>query len=267
MAGSAASCAPECGALGERLYFDEDRILATCWREKDRVDDLYQGPRLASRQALAASQAVWAASLGERRGAGAMRLSDELDRWLRSDCDKTLGGLIDMFEERSFAVLFLFLLGPSALPLPTGGVTQVLEVIAMLLALQLIANRDCVWLPRRWRAVEIGGEKQARFLTGLMTMVRRLERVSRPRLTIAFEHRISNVVFGALVIAGSLGAFLAVPFTGLDTLPALGVVLVSLGVLLKDFAVAIAGTVALLAGVVLELVLGRAAVEGLESLL
>jgi hypothetical protein len=196
-----------------------------------------------------------------------MRLSDELDSWLRSDGDKTLGGLIDVFGERSFAVLFLFLLGPSALPLPTGGVTQVLEVIAMLLALQLIANRDCVWLPRRWRAVEIGDNKQARFLTGLMNMVRRLERVSRPRLAIAFDHRISNVVFGALVITGSLGAFLAVPFTGLDTLPALGVVLVSLGVLLKDFAVAVAGTVALLAGIVLELIVGRAALEGLGSLL
>jgi hypothetical protein len=196
-----------------------------------------------------------------------MMLSDELDGWLRSGGDKTLGGLIDLFGERSFAVLFLFLLGPSALPLPTGGVTQVLEVIAILLALQLIANRDCVWLPRRWRAVEIGGDKQARYLTALMSVVRRLERLSRPRLNTVFEHRISNIVFGVLVIAGSLGAFLAVPFTGLDTLPALGVVLVSLGVLLKDFAVAVAGTVVLLAGIALEIVVGRAAAEGLGSLL
>ena len=137
----------------------------------------------------------------------------------------------------------------------------------MLLAVQLIANRDCVWLPRRWRAVEIGGDKQARFLMGLMNIVRRLEQVSRPRLTIAFGHWVSNVVFGVLVMAGSLGSFLAVPFTGLDTLPSLGVVLVSLGVLFKDFAVAVAGTVALIAGIVLEIVVGRTAVEGLGSLL
>ena len=56
-------------------------------------------------------------------------------------------------------MLFLFLLAPSALPLPTGGLTQVLEAIAMLLALQLIANRDCVWLPRRWEAVDLGGRQ------------------------------------------------------------------------------------------------------------
>jgi len=198
---------------------------------------------------------------------GATRLGDELEQWLRSDADKTLGGLIDLFEERSFAVLFLFLLGPSALPLPTGGVTQVLEVVAVLLALQLITNRDQVWLPGRWRAVELGGDRRTRFLTGLMQLVRRLERISRPRLRMAFEHRTSNIVFGALVIAGSLGAFLAVPFTGLDTLPALGVVLVSLAVLLEDFAVAVAGTVVLLAGVALEIIVGWAALEALGQLL
>jgi hypothetical protein len=48
-------------------------------------------------------------------------------------------------------------------------------------------------------------------------------------------------VFGLLVVAGSAGAFFAPPFTGLDTLPALGVGLLSLGVLLEDFAVVATG--------------------------
>jgi hypothetical protein len=41
----------------------------------------------------------------------------------------------------------VLLLGPSALPLPTGGATHVFEIIAMLLALELIAGRDQIWLP------------------------------------------------------------------------------------------------------------------------
>jgi hypothetical protein len=194
------------------------------------------------------------------------RLSDELERWLRSDTDKTLGSLVDVFEERGFAVLFVFLLGVPALPLPTGGVTHVSELIAMLLALQLIANRDCVWLPRRWRAIELAGESHERFIAGLMRTVRRLERVSRPRLTVLFEHRVSNIVFGVLVIGGSLGAFLAVPFTGLDTLPALGVVVLSLGVLLEDFALVVAGTLIGAAGVALEVLLGKALVDTIGGL-
>jgi hypothetical protein len=70
-----------------------------------------------------------------------------------------------------------------------------------------------------------------------------------------------------LVIAGCAGAFLAPPFTGLDTLPALGVVLLSLGVLLEDFAIVIAALVVGVAGVILEIVLGKAAVEGIGHLL
>jgi hypothetical protein len=194
-------------------------------------------------------------------------VSEDLARWLDSDDEKTVGSLISLFGEKSFAILFVFLLGVPALPLPTGGATHVFEIIAMLLALQLIANRKEIWLPARWRRLELAGERQQKFLTGLMKLIRRLERFSRPRLRFVFNHRLSNVGFGVLVLAGSLGAFLAPPFTGLDTLPALGVVLLSLAVLLEDSLVAVIGLVVGAAGVFLELVLGKAVVNGIGSLL
>jgi hypothetical protein len=177
-----------------------------------------------------------------------------------------VASLIDLFEEKSFAILFVVLLGVPALPLPTGGATHVFEIIAVLLAAQLIAGRQAIWLPNRWRNLELAGDRQQRFLAALMRMIRRLERISRPRLRFLFDHRLSNIVFGVLVIGGSLGAFLAPPFTGLDTLPALGVVLLSLAVLLEDFAIVIAAVVVGVAGVVLEIVLGSAAIKGIEHL-
>jgi hypothetical protein len=194
-------------------------------------------------------------------------VSDELERWLTSDGEKTLGSLIQLFEEKSFAILFVVLLGVPALPLPTGGATHVFEIIAMLLALELIAGREEIWLPRRWRELELAGEKQQRFIAALMRMIRWLERFSRPRLRFLFDHRVSNIVFGLLVIGGSVAAFVAPPFTGLDTLPALGVVLLSLGVLLEDFIVVVVALLVGAAGVVLELVLGSAAIGGIEKLL
>jgi hypothetical protein len=193
-------------------------------------------------------------------------VSRELERWLESDGEKTLGSLVELFEEKSFAILFVLLLGVPALPLPTGGATHVFEIIAVLLALQLIAGREHIWLPDRWRRLELAGPRQRRFLAGLMKMIRWLERFSRPRLTFLFDHRLSNIVFGVLVIAGSAGAFLAPPFTGLDTLPALGVVLLSLGVLLEDFLLVVLGVAVGVAGVFLEIVLGQAAVKGIGSL-
>ena len=194
------------------------------------------------------------------------KVSGQLEGWLRTDGDKTLASLADLFKEKSFAILFVLLLGVPALPLPTGGATHVFEIIAVLLALQLIAGRDQIWLPERWRKLELAGPRQQRFINGLMKLTRRLERLSRPRLRFLFDHRLSNIVFGLLVIGGSAGAFLAPPFTGLDTLPALGVVLLSLGVLLEDPVVVVVALVVGVAGVVLEVLLGSAVINGIGSL-
>jgi hypothetical protein len=201
-----------------------------------------------------------------QRAPGQDKLSDELERWLTGDSDKTVGSLIELFGRRSFAVLFVLLLAVPALPLPTGGVTHVFEIIAMLVALQLIAGRDEIWLPQRWRSLRLTGEKRERFTSVLMRAIRRLERGSHRRLGFLFDHRLSNIVFGVLVIGGSLAAFVAPPFSGLDTLPALGVVLLSLGVLLEDVVVVVAALVVGGAGVLLEVVLGRAAIKGIENL-
>jgi hypothetical protein len=195
------------------------------------------------------------------------KVSDDLERWLSSEGEKTLGSLVELFEQKSFAILFVLLLGVPALPLPTGGATHVFEIVAILLALELIAGRTEIWLPQRWRKLELAGDRQQRFINGLMKMIRRLERVSRPRLRFLFNRRLSNIVFGLLVLGGSVGAFLAPPFTGLDTLPALGVVLLSLGMVLEDFFVVVVALVVGVAGVVLEVVLGSAAIHGLGNLL
>ncbi len=194
-------------------------------------------------------------------------VSHELERWLQSEAEKTLGSLVELFEEKSFAIVFVLLLGVPALPLPTGGATHVFEIIAVLLAAQLIAGRTRIWLPQRWHALELAGHRQQGFVAGLMKLIRRLERLSRPRLRFLFDHRLSNIVFGLLVIAGCAGALFAPPFTGLDTLPALGVVLISLGVLLEDIVVVVLGLVVLVAGVALELVVGSAAIKGIGKLI
>lgn len=194
-------------------------------------------------------------------------LSDELERWLAGDGEKTLGSLISTFREKSFAILLVVLLGVPALPLPTGGLTHIFEVIGALICLELIAGLREVWIPARWRGIELAGERQQRFIAGLMKFIRRLERFSRPRLRFLFHRRLSDVAFGAFALVGTVSAFLAPPFSGLDTLPALGVVVLSLAILLEDALVAGAGFVLVVAGITLEVALGAAAVHGVSSLL
>jgi hypothetical protein len=174
--------------------------------------------------------------------------------------------VIETFEQKSFAVLFVLLLGVPALPIPTGGATHVLEAIAMLLALQLLVGREKVWLPRRWRAITLTGPKRARLLERLLRLIRWLERRSHPRGRFVFGGRASNTAFGALVMVGTVAAFVAPPFAWLDTLPALGVVLLSLGVLLEDALIAAAGIAVGAGGIALVVLLSRAVMRGVGEL-
>src|ERR1700751_3709797 len=82
--------------------------------------------------------------------------SDRLETWLQDDSPKTLGALGDVFEEKSFAVTILLLMFVPALPLPTGGITHVFEVITVVVALQMVLGRRTLWLPGKWKQRELG---------------------------------------------------------------------------------------------------------------
>ena len=71
-------------------------------------------------------------------GAVKHSFSKELEKWLKSPGKKTLSNLEKIFGEKSFAIAFLILMSPAALPLPTGGITHVFEIIVMLLALSAL---------------------------------------------------------------------------------------------------------------------------------
>jgi len=81
-----------------------------------------------------------------------------------------------------------------------------------------------------------------------------------------FRYRLSGIVFGVAVFALTLTAFLAPPFSGLDTLPAIGVVTLALGVLLTDVALAAAGILVGALGVVAVVGLGNIVVNALGQL-
>jgi hypothetical protein len=193
-------------------------------------------------------------------------ISDQIEDWNGSDEPKTLGSLIDVFEEKAFAVVFVLLLGVPALPLPTGGATHVFELIAMLLSLQLIVGRDRPWLPARWKRIKLEGPNQQKFVRALLKTIRFLERFSKPRATWLFNHWLSNAVFGLLVLLLAIAAFVAPPFSGLDTLPSLGAVLISVSVLLEDIVLFWIGVIVGAGGVLLEFILGKAAFKGVKSL-
>jgi hypothetical protein len=154
----------------------------------------------------------------------------------------------------------------SALPIPTGGATHVFDIIAVIVAGQLVLGREHIWIPERWHRLQLAGDKQQKFLRGLLKGIRKLERISKPRLRHLLTHRLGTIAFGVVVIMLTTAAFFAPPFSGLDTLPALGVVLLSLGVLLEDALIAVVGLTVGVVGVVLAVTVGSAALHGVSNL-
>src|SRR3954454_15279609 len=110
--------------------------------------------------------------------AASTTVSDELEDWLDGDQPKTLGNIIELFGPRSFALIFVLLMALPALPLPTAGATHVLEALTMLVALQLAAGRRCIWLPARWKRLDLGAPSWQKLVTGLLRRIRWVERFS-----------------------------------------------------------------------------------------
>jgi hypothetical protein len=185
------------------------------------------------------------------------KFSRQLSEWLAAKKQRTLQDLIDKFKEKSFAILFLLLMAIPALPLPTGGVTHIFEIIVMLISLELIAGKRTVWLPKRWRKLHLPNNFQKSALPMLLKLIRHVEKYSRARLTKVLENALSLRLMGLIIFIFTLFAFLAPPFSGLDTLPALGVVIISLALIFEDLILAIAGLLIGIAGIGLIITLGK----------
>jgi hypothetical protein len=194
----------------------------------------------------------------QQKGHRPGNISVQLEEWLHSDRKKTMGDLVDTFGPRSFAILFVVLMALPALPLPTGAVSHVLEIVTMLLALELMVGRREVWIPHRFQDKELKGITGPKFSNALVKRIRWFEKFAKPRMTGLMETRPFRVLFGAAVFGFALTAFLAPPFSGLDTLPALGAVVMSLGVLLGDIVIAAVGGGIGVLGVAVVIGLGRA---------
>lgn len=187
--------------------------------------------------------------------------SKELSDWLESDGSKTLIELDLVFGDRTFAILFMFMMAASALPIPTGGITDVFAVITILFALQMMLGKNSLWLPKRWRKMKLTKIFTDKLLPGLVRLIRWLEKFSTPRLPWIFYGKISDILLGLSVAMLAIATIAAPPFSGLDTIPALGIVIISAGIVLKDGLMTIIGWVIGASGILIQLLFGKAVIE------
>jgi hypothetical protein len=185
------------------------------------------------------------------------KFSHTLQKLLSGKQPITVQTMINNFAEKSFAILLLLLLAIPALPLPTGGVSHIFELIAILIALELIVGRKSVWLPKRWLQTTLPLGLQTSVLPKLIKFLSWTENLSRPRLSRLLKNNYFVRIIGVFILVFTIFALLAPPFTALDTLPSLGVVFLSLALILEDIFLTIIGIIIGSTGISLIIILGR----------
>lgn len=193
--------------------------------------------------------------------------SKQLSEWLNTSSSATLGSLDGVFGDKSFAILILILMALPALPLPTGGISHVLELITMLLSLEIIAGFQTIWLPKRWRKRRLGKTMQKRALPFFIRRISTIEKFYRPRWRGLIRNGSFKRFMGLLIFLLTLGAFIAPPFSGLDTLPSMGVVIMCLAWILEDSLSFLLGFIIGILGIGLTITLGATTLNIFHHLL
>lgn len=151
-----------------------------------------------------------------------------------------LGELINAFGERGFGALMLFfgLLSVAIGIIP--GTTTVLGAPLLLLGLQLAIRQDQLWLPRWALRQSIERETYRQGVAKVLPRLRKLERLSRPRLSI-MTSELSEVLIGIATFL--LACILVLPLWGGNLFPALIISAFGFGLMQRDgLAIVIAWT-------------------------
>lgn len=187
------------------------------------------------------------------------RLSVELQRYFLSDelndegtapnQQVTLNEVLEIAGERTFGFLLVLLSIPSALPIPAPGYSTPFGIVMFLLAVQLMVGRDQPWLPEKFRKKGFERAQVQDLLSKGMPWLKRVEAVSRPRLTPICTSRLGQAFVGGLVALAAVSMMLPFPLT--NTLPAMGIFVAGLGLSDDDGLLSLAGVTICMMGVAL----------------
>lgn len=139
--------------------------------------------------------------------------------------------LRDTMGDRTFGALFFVFAVPNSLPVNAPGLSTVLGLPLLFLALQMIVGMRAPWLPKSLMARSVSRPAFARAMNHAVPWIRRAERLLRPRLRLLATRGFDRVV--GLVIA-VMAAVLMLPIPFGNTLPAISVCILALALLEED---------------------------------
>jgi hypothetical protein len=166
----------------------------------------------------------------------------------------TLNEILVLAGERTFGFLFVLLSLPSALPIPAPGYSVPFGIVMLLLAVQLIKGAEKPWLPAGWQKKGFDRQKVQGVIKAGIPWLRRIEAISRPRLTGVCTSPTGRMVIGIAIALMSISMMIPIP--GTNTLPAMGIFVTGFGLLDDDGAISLGGlTLCVMGGTLSVLIL------------
>ncbi|MBY4892337.1 exopolysaccharide biosynthesis protein [Rhodobacteraceae bacterium N5(2021)] len=149
----------------------------------------------------------------------------------------TLGWVLEQMQERAFGLFLLVLALPCCIPF-VYGLPQVVAMPLMLISVQIVFGRKSPWLPERLAGRTVSAEGLQGLSLRAGPWLRRIEAVSRPRLTALTRPPLDRFV-GLALVAFSASILVPLPLT--NTVPGFAVVVVAMGLLQRDGILVILG--------------------------
>jgi hypothetical protein len=146
----------------------------------------------------------------------------------------TLSMVLELLGKESFLILSAFLSLPFLAPVSIPGVSTVFGALILLIGISLVLDRP-PWLPARVMTHVFPSDKLRTCLSQGLIWIQRLEKISHSRISIFCQGHLMSRVNGLVVVLSAL--FLMAPLAFIpfsNTLPALAILLLSIGILQHD---------------------------------
>jgi hypothetical protein len=172
--------------------------------------------------------------VGTRTHTSEPRLSEIFARTLDANADGVvvLGEVLDKAGDRGYGFLLILLAIPAFIPILPPGTSGVLGALMSIVALQMLFGLKQPWFPKRWRNKVLSPKVVQALQTRGVAILRQIERISHPRGRRFTRNGVILRLSALVVIA--LALVLSSPMPFMNTLPALGVLLIGVGLANHD---------------------------------
>lgn len=141
--------------------------------------------------------------------------------------------LLERLAARGHALLALFLVLPFLQPVPLVGLSTPVGLAIALLGVYMALGKP-PWLPQRWMDKQLSQTAVLRAVRAGQRLLKRAERFIRPRGRWLHAHPWANAIAGMIIAVSGFELALPLPIIFTNTMPALVIAVLSVGLLEQD---------------------------------